>query len=96
MTRAVYLALTSYRRRTLLDLLVKSQGALPIEALQLALIATGHRYVDAALVQDDVAWLAQRDCLGAISDGVISISPYGERVAAGEIWLSGIARPERG
>ena len=71
------------RRRTLLDLLVKSQGTLPIEALQLALIATGHRYVDAALVQDDVAWLAQRDCLGAITDGVISISPYGERVAAG-------------
>ena len=45
----------------------------------MALVATGHRYVDAALVQDDIAWLAHRDCLGAVSDGIISISPHGER-----------------
>ncbi|MDI9349106.1 MAG: hypothetical protein QM537_03785 [Candidatus Symbiobacter sp.] len=96
MTREVFLALTAYRRRTLLDLLVKSQGTLPIEALHLALLATGHRYVDVDLVRDDVAWLAQRGCLSPIADQIISISPYGERVAAGDVWLSGIARPERG
>ena len=85
------------RRLVELRLLVEYRGALNSSTLESGL-RVWHRYVDRALVLDDLRWLERRRLvtLEDLGRDVLdaSITPKGERVAAGEEWVEGVARPE--
>lgn len=84
------------RRLVILRLLVEYRGALNSSALESSLRAF-HRYIDRAMVNDDLEWLKLRDLvkLETLSGSVreVSVSAKGERVALGQEWVGGIARP---
>lgn len=85
------------RRLVILRLLVDYRGALNSSTLDAALRAWGHRYVDRALILDDMRWLERRSLVNLedlgrdVMDAMIT--PKGERTAAGTEWVEGVARP---
>lgn len=85
------------RRLVILRLLAEYRGALNSSSLESAVRAWGHKYIDRAMITDDLQWLSFRACvkleeLGAHVVEVV-LTPKGERAAEGQEWISGIARP---
>jgi hypothetical protein len=87
------------RRLVILRLVVDYRGALNSSMLDGALRAWGHRYIDRAMIADDLKWLEMRQCvcLEDLGSNIteVTLTPKGERVATGEEWLTGVARPTR-
>lgn len=85
------------RRLVILRLLVDFRGALNSSSLESAVRAWGHKYIDRALIADDLQWLQARGCvsLDELGSHVVEaiLTPKGERAATGEEWITGIARP---
>jgi hypothetical protein len=85
------------RRLVILRLLVDYRGALNSSSLESAVRAWGHKYIDRAMITDDLHWLQARGCvkLDVLGAHIVEVclSPKGERAATGEEWITGIARP---
>lgn len=85
------------RRLVILRLLTDYRGALNSSTLESSVRAWGHKYIDRALIIDDLEWLSVRGVVRteALGSNVFEaiLTPKGERVAAGEEWLTGVARP---
>jgi hypothetical protein len=85
------------RRLVILRLLADYRGALNSSSLESAVRAWGHKYIDRALIADDLAWLAMRGAVRVEELGShvseVTLTAKGERVASGEEWLTGVARP---
>jgi hypothetical protein len=85
------------RRLVILRLLLDYRGALNSSSLESAVRAWGHKYIDRAMIADDLAWLQLRDTVQLENLGSnvleVTLKPKGERVALGEEWLTGVARP---
>lgn len=85
------------RRLVILRLLADYRGALNSSSLESAVRAWGHKYIDRAMIADDLSWLATRGAVRVEDLGSsiqeVSLTAKGERVASGEEWLTGVARP---
>jgi hypothetical protein len=85
------------RRLVILRLLADYRGALNSSSLESAVRAWGHKYIDRALIADDLAWLATRHAVRTEDLGghvlEVTLTAKGERVSRGEEWLTGVARP---
>lgn len=88
------------RRLVILRLLVDYRGALNSSTLESAVRAWGHKYIDRSMIADDLKWLEMRECVSLEDLGSqvteVNLGPRGERVAIGEEWLTGVARPQKG
>ncbi|MBU6430488.1 MAG: ArsR family transcriptional regulator [Cyanobacteria bacterium REEB65] len=85
------------RRLVILRLLMDYRGALNSSSLESAVRAWGHKYIDRAMVVDDLKWLEMRATvrLEDLGSNVleVNLTAKGERVATGDEWLTGVARP---
>ncbi len=96
----VQAVVTADRRLVILRVLVEYRGALNSPTLESAVRAMGHRYIDRALIIDDIRWLELRGLMTVetlrpdVLD--VTLTPKGERAAAGGEWVEGIARPSGG
>lgn len=85
------------RRLVILRLLLEYRGALNSSALESAIRAWGHKYIDRPMIIDDLRWLERRGTIKVedLGSDVLEakLTPKGERAAAGDEWIEGIARP---
>ena len=88
------------RRLAILQLLVKYRGALNTLTMESSLRARKHHYIDRSMVNDDFRWLETRSLVDVEEIETrllgVSITPRGERCAAGDEWVDGVDRPDRG
>ncbi len=96
----VQATITADRRLVILRLLVEYRGALNSSTLESAVRAWGHRYVDRDMIHGDMRWLELRDLVKLEDLGhqvtEATLTPKGERAAAGDEWVEGVARPAEG
>ena len=88
------------RRLVILRLLADYRGSLNSSSLESAVRAWGHKYIDRSMILGDLGWCTFRGLVRTEDLGSnvleVSLTSKGERVARGDEWVEGVARPERG
>lgn len=91
--------ITADRRLVILRLLVEYRGSLNSSALEAGL-REYHKYIDRAMVRDDLRWMELRGLVSLEDLGRdvldAAVTPKGERTAKGAEWVEGVARPSKG